>query len=70
MDIREIKVRFSQSRDYTTDDVNALMDFVKKAYIFNEISIKEYRNLVRELENQGAVPPEAAQENSLIEHNG
>jgi len=70
MDIRELKSKFIQSRDYNTDDVNTLMDFAKKAYIHNEISIKEYRLLVRELENQGAVLPEAdnENENSLIEN--
>ncbi|WP_040208410.1 YppF family protein [Neobacillus jeddahensis] len=68
MDIRELKSKFIQSRDYTTDDVNALMDFAKKEYIHNEISITEYRLLVRELENQGAVIPETDNENSLIQN--
>ncbi|ETI70026.1 YppF family protein [Neobacillus vireti] len=68
MDIRELKSKFIQSRDYNTDDVNALMDFAKKAYIQNEISINEYRQIVRELENQGAVIPETDIENSLIEN--
>jgi hypothetical protein len=68
MDIRELKSKFIQSQDYTTDDVNALMVFAKKAYIHNEINIKEYRILVRELENQGAVIPDHYKENSLIEH--
>ncbi|MEH7303484.1 YppF family protein [Neobacillus drentensis] len=68
MDIRELKSKFIQTRDYTTDDVNALMDFAKKAYIQNDINIKEYRLLVRELEKQGAVIPETDNENSLIEH--
>lgn len=68
MDIRELKSKFIQSRDYTTDDVNALMDFAKKAYIQNDINIKEYRLLVRELEKQGAVIPEMDNENSLIKH--
>ena len=68
MDIRELQSKFIQSRDYTTDDVNALMDFAKKAYIHNDINIKEYRLLVRELEKQGAVIPETDNENSLIEH--
>ncbi|MBO0958194.1 hypothetical protein J1P26_00490 [Neobacillus sp. MM2021_6] len=68
MNIRELKGKFIQSRDYNTDDVNALMDFAKKAYIHNEISIKEYRLLVRELENKGAGLPEMDSENSLIEH--
>lgn len=68
MDIRELKSRFIQSRDYNTDDVNELMDFAKKAYIHNEIDIKEYRLLVRELENLGAVIPDNYKENSLINH--
>ncbi|EKN69564.1 hypothetical protein BABA_09066 [Neobacillus bataviensis LMG 21833] len=68
MNIRELKGKFIQSRDYNTDDVNTLMDFAKKAYIHNEISIKEYRLLVRELESQGAGLPEMDNENSLIKH--
>lgn len=66
MDIRDLQSRFNQSREYTTDDVNALMDFAKKAYIHNEISITDYRRLVLELEKKGAVLP--AYENSLIEN--
>jgi hypothetical protein len=68
MDIRELKGKFIQSREYTTDDVNALMDFAKKAYIHNDITIKEYRLLVRELEKQGAVIPDMENVNSLIAH--
>ncbi|MDF2857210.1 MAG: hypothetical protein K0Q87_3061 [Neobacillus sp.] len=68
MDIQVLKGKFNQSRDYKTDDVNALMDFAKKAYIHNEININDYRLLVRELEAQGAVIPESYKENSLIEN--
>ena len=68
MDIRELKSKFIQSRTYSTEDVNELMDFAKKAYIHNEINIKEYRLLVRELETQGAVIPDHYKENSLIEN--
>lgn len=68
MDIRSLKSKFNQSRDYNTDDVNTLMDFAKKAYIHNEINIKEYRLLVRELEAQGAVIPDDYKEDSLIEN--
>ncbi|WP_066061079.1 YppF family protein [Neobacillus soli] len=68
MNVLELKSKFIQSRDYTTDDVNTLMDFAKKAYIHNEINIKDYRLLVRELEIQGAVIPDQYKENSLIEH--
>jgi hypothetical protein len=67
MDIRSLKSKFNQSRDYNTDDVNTLMDFAKKAYIHNEINIKEYRLLVRELEALGAVIPDDYKEVSLIE---
>ncbi|MDF2788273.1 MAG: hypothetical protein K0S80_1371 [Neobacillus sp.] len=67
MDIRSLKGKFNQSRDYSTDDVNTLMDFAKKAYIHNEINIKEYRLLVRELEALGAVIPDDYKEDSLIE---
>ncbi|WP_042457745.1 YppF family protein [Neobacillus dielmonensis] len=66
MDIRDLKSKFLHSRDYSTEDVNALMDFAKKAYIHNEITIKEYRQLVRELESLGAKLP--AEEDSLIEN--
>ena len=68
MDIRELKSKFNQSRDYTTDDVNALLDFAKKSYIVSEIDVKEYCFLIRELENQGAVIPVHYMENSLIKH--
>jgi YppF-like protein len=68
MDIRALQSKFLQSRDYHTDDVNELMDFAKKAYIQNEIDIREYRLLVRELEAGGAVIPNDNKENSLIEN--
>jgi hypothetical protein len=68
MNILELKSRFILSRDYTTDDANSLLDFAKKAYIHNEIDIKEYRLLVRELENLGAVIPVDYKANSLIEY--
>ncbi len=57
MDIRELKSMFIQVRNYPADHVNELMDFAKKAYVHNEITIKEYRLLVRDLEAQGAVSP-------------
>jgi YppF-like protein len=58
MSIHELKLMFLQLREYVTDDVNELLDFTRKAYIFNEISIYDYRGLVRDLENLGAVVPE------------
>ncbi|PLR77179.1 hypothetical protein CU633_11560 [Bacillus sp. V3-13] len=65
MNIQELKLKFSSIRDYRTEDVNELLDFAKKAYIHNEISINDYRNLVRELEAAGAVVPDSIKEHSL-----
>ncbi|WML45072.1 YppF family protein [Neobacillus sp. PS3-40] len=67
MDIGELKSLFIQSRDCTPDNVNELMDFAKKAYIQNEITIKEYRLLVRDLEAHGAINPDIT-DDSLIKN--
>ena len=58
MDIGDLKKRFIQSRNYMPDHINELMDFAKKAYIQNEINLKEYQLLVRDLEAQGAIAPD------------
>jgi hypothetical protein len=68
MDVHELKHKFFQRREYETDNVNDLLDFAKNAYISNEISISEYRNLVRELEAQGAEIPTDDIDHSLIEN--
>jgi hypothetical protein len=65
MNIHELKSLFMQKRNYSTESVNELMDFAKMAYIHNEISISEYRHLVRELESLGAETPD--EQNTLIE---
>ncbi|WP_442594461.1 YppF family protein [Neobacillus sp. D3-1R] len=72
MNIHELKLKFKQKRNYSTDNLIDLMNFAKMTYILNEISIKEYRQLVRELESLGvdtlgAETPE--DENTLIETN-
>lgn len=59
MTVHEIKLKFLHIREYGTEDANELLDFAKKSYIHNEISIHEYRDLVRELENLGAQIPES-----------
>ncbi|WP_338451832.1 YppF family protein [Niallia oryzisoli] len=66
MTIHELKLKFLQIRDYLTDDVNELLDFTKKEYVQNKISIIEYRDLVRELEKLGAKFPDIFINNSLI----
>jgi hypothetical protein len=68
MNISELKNRFIKSKEYSTDNVNQLLDFAKKAYIHNEINIKEYSLLIRDLEANGAMTPDSDNENSLITH--
>jgi hypothetical protein len=65
MNIQELQSKFIQKRNYSYENVNELMDFAKMTYIQNEISIKDYRHLVRELEELGAEIPE--EHTSLIE---
>lgn len=66
MTIHELKLKFLQIKEYLTDDVNELLDFTKKSYVHNEISICEYRSLVRELEMLGAKIPDIFIDNSLV----
>lgn len=68
MNISELKSRFIQCKEYPADDVNELLDFAKKVYIHNEINIKEYSLLVRDLEAQGAMIPDSEQDSSLIRY--
>ncbi|MBU8879057.1 YppF family protein [Bacillus sp. FJAT-29790] len=58
MNVHELTTKFLQMRNYSPENVNELLDFTKKAYIYNDICISVYRNLVRELEAQGAEIPE------------
>ncbi len=68
MNVHELRVKFFQFREYDTENANELLDFAKRVYIQNEISICDYRNLVRELESLGAVIPEDNIDHSLIEN--
>lgn len=68
MNVHELKVKFFELRQYQSENANELLDFAKKAYIHNEISTSDYRNLVRELEAQGAIVPTEDKDHSLIEH--
>ncbi|KOP83200.1 YppF family protein [Cytobacillus praedii] len=59
MNVHELNMKFLQMRNYSPENVNELLDFTKKAYIQNDICINVYRQLVRELEAQGAEVPES-----------
>jgi uncharacterized membrane protein len=58
MTIHELKQKFMQKRSYSIEDVSQLLDFAKQTYINNEITVKEFRNIIRELENLGAKNPD------------
>lgn len=62
MYVHDLKEKFSIHKHYSTEDVNELLDFAKKAYISNEISTSQYKKLVRELEAQGAQSPDHERE--------
>lgn len=59
MNVHELAMQFIQKRNYSPENVNELLDFTKRAYVHNDICISVYRNLVRELEAQGAETPES-----------
>ncbi|CAG9608264.1 hypothetical protein NEOCIP111885_01956 [Pseudoneobacillus rhizosphaerae] len=61
MNIHELKSLFIQRRNYSYENVNELLDFAKMTYIRNEISINDFRQIVRELELLGAEIPEVEQ---------
>ncbi|MDQ0213652.1 hypothetical protein J2S13_000046 [Oikeobacillus pervagus] len=57
MTIYELKKIFFEKKSYAPHDSNQLLDFAKKMYLFNELSYKEYRNVIRDLELEGAINP-------------
>jgi hypothetical protein len=61
MNIHELQSLFIQKRNYSYENVNELLDFAKLTYIHNEISINDFRQIVRELELLGAEIPEVEQ---------
>ncbi len=54
MTIHELKEKFLRKRSYLIEDVTQLLDFAKQTYINNEISLREFRDVIRELEAAGA----------------
>lgn len=68
MNISELKNKFVKTKDYSADNVNQLLDFAKRSYIHNEINIREYSLLIRDLEANGAMIPDNDIDNSLISH--
>lgn len=55
--VHELKLKFSQTKNYEPVDDNELLDFAGLCYICGQISINEYRTIIKELEAQGATKP-------------
>ncbi|MFB6466046.1 YppF family protein [Cytobacillus sp. Hz8] len=62
MQVHELREKFFKRKNFEAESVNQLLDFAKKAYVLGEITIREYRELIRELELQGAQVPDEHQE--------
>jgi hypothetical protein len=62
MTLNELKEKFIQLKMYEPLDINELLDFAKQYYVKNQISIIDYRHIVRELEMNGAFNPENSDE--------
>ncbi|WP_075982093.1 YppF family protein [Bacillus massilinigeriensis] len=68
MKVNELREKFLKRKNFEAESVNQLLDFAKKAYVLGDISIKEYRELTRELESLGAKVPDGEEEFS-VSHN-
>jgi hypothetical protein len=57
MTIHELKEKFLEKKSYPPRDFNQLLDFARNLYLLNELPLRDYRDVVRDLETQGAISP-------------
>ncbi|WP_044748100.1 YppF family protein [Bacillus alveayuensis] len=57
MNVLELKMNFISLRNYEPTDVNELLDFARQTYIRGQITLAQYRDIIRELEGAGAYTP-------------
>ncbi|MBA2870222.1 cell division septum initiation protein DivIVA [Anoxybacillus calidus] len=57
MNVLELKMNFISVRNYEPADVNELLDFARQAYLRGQMTIAQYRDIIRELEAAGACTP-------------
>ncbi len=57
MTLKELTRYYMQVKEVKPQNANELLDFVQRSYIHDQLSIVEYRNLYRELTDQGAEKP-------------
>nr|WP_245959436.1 YppF family protein [Neobacillus piezotolerans] len=60
-----MKAFFIQSHGNAETCANDLRDYARKLYVENEITVMEFRQLIRELEAEGATVPDSAEEKPL-----
>lgn len=58
MKLQDLQIKFLNARKFEPSNSNELLDFAKHCYLCNQLSIKEYRDLVKQLEEAGASTPE------------
>ena len=54
MVLDELRQRFISNKCYEPMEPNELLDFARQLYIKNELSITQYRIIIKELEQKGA----------------
>ncbi|MDF9296301.1 YppF family protein [Geobacillus stearothermophilus] len=62
MSITELKHKFMAIKHCEPAEANELLDFARRLYLRREISLAQYRDLVRELEQAGACQPDETEE--------
>lgn len=62
MSITELKHKFMAVKHCEPAEANELLDFARRLYLRGEISLAQYRDLVRELERAGACQPDETEE--------
>ncbi|WP_053366924.1 YppF family protein [Bacillus sp. FJAT-27245] len=65
MDTVKLKAIFSQTHGNSDACANELRDYARKLYVENEISALEFRQLIRDLEAEGATVPDCAEDKLL-----
>ncbi|WP_409270441.1 YppF family protein [Neobacillus sp. SCS-31] len=65
MDTVKLKAIFLQSHGKSEACANDLRDYARKLYVENTISAIEFRQLIRDLEGEGATVPDCATDKLL-----
>ena len=58
MFVHELRNKFIAKKEYEPTTANELLDFARQTYIRGELSLSDYRNIIRILEEEGAKKPE------------